>query len=125
MCMDDDQNRATLEEEVPLVCYMSPREVMHIRWIRAMQQRLPDVDFEDLTLAQRANSFSELRQFAPEFSQCAYQSMLGTERIIGAYTTQRIRGLRPVKRNFKVTEKQREAMIILIQDLHKAKDYKD
>ena len=57
------------------------------------------------------------RQFAPEYSQAAYETMLSQEYAIGSYITTHGQTL-------SITAAQRKRMVILIEDLHRHKGYK-
>ena len=57
------------------------------------------------------------RQFAPEFSQAAYETMLNQEYAIGPYISTHGSSL-------SITTSQRKRMVILIEDLHRHKGYK-
>ena len=93
---------------------LKPNEVMQVRWLHEIQAAVPAIDFDDLNIT---DDFAKARQFAPEFSQKAYMSMLKKDIVIGNYTSK--------KGQFEINASQREQMIILIQNLHKAKEYKE
>ena len=61
-----------------------------------------------------ADRFSR-RQFAPEFSQHAYQTMLAEEKAVGCYLS---------SPSLKLKTGQRKGMVILIEDLQKSRRYK-
>lgn len=60
-----------------------PSEIMQVRWLSAIQQEVPAIDFEDLNICE--NNDVKARQFAPEFSQKAYETMLRSDIVIGDY----------------------------------------
>jgi len=64
---------------------------------------VPAIDFDDLNIT---DELAKARQFAPEFSQKAYMTMLSKDIIIGNYTSK--------KGQFELTAAQREQMVNLI-----------
>ena len=60
---------------------------MYKRWIRALEQSIPAIDMLDASPAGAGYDNYVKRQFAPEFSQAAYETMLNQEYAIGAYIT--------------------------------------
>ena len=57
---------------------------MKQRWHVKMKNRIPAIDFIDLA-AEHDHLYPHKRQFAPEFSQQAYQTMLHAEFALGDY----------------------------------------
>lgn len=56
---------------------------MNVRWLQAIQPTLPSIDFDDLNIYDSPEV--KPRQFAPEFSQQAYEGMLAKDIVIGDY----------------------------------------
>ena len=81
------------------------------RWKKIIEKSLPAIDLIDL--AQEHNIFcSEKRQFAPEYSQSAYLTMLSKELAIGDYIDF------AEECQMRVTDQARRYMITLIEDLN-------
>ena len=90
---------------------------MYRRWEKALCEMIPAVDMIDAAPAGPGKDSYVKRQFAPEFSQAAYETMLSQEYAIGSYITTHGQTL-------SITAAQRKRMVILIEDLHRHKGYK-
>ena len=64
--------------------FEDPTEEMNKRWVRLIQRKVPTIDLVDVS-AEVYPFNSHKRQFAPEYSHCAYLSMLRDEYQIGDY----------------------------------------
>ena len=63
-------------------------EKMYKRWVKALEQSIPAIDMLDAApCAAGAGEDYVKRQFAAEYSQAAYETMLNQEYAIGAYIT--------------------------------------
>lgn len=90
---------------------------MYRRWEKALCEMIPAVDMIDAAPTGPGKDSYVKRQFAPEFSQAAYETMLSQEYAIGSYITTHGQTL-------SITAAQRKRMVILIEDLHRHKGYK-
>ena len=81
---------------------------MQSRHLEQCELFLPAVDIED---------FNQNRQFAPEYSQKAYVSMLNSEYIIGNY-------LDSTESKLDITAKQRRLMVLIMEKLNEMQNYK-
>ena len=90
---------------------------MYKRWSKALSEVIPAVDMVDASPSKANNDSYTKRQFAPEFSQAAYETMLSQEYAIGAY-------INTHGQTLSITSAQRKRMVILIEDLHRHKGYK-
>jgi len=89
---------------------------MNRRWLKAITRYVPTVDLIDLS--NETFPFNAVkRQFAPEYSQQAYTSMLQQEFSVGDYITNPICSL-------DVTVFARQQMVRLIEELCYMKAYK-
>ena len=78
---------------------------------------LPAIDLLDIS--QEGNPYlAQKRQFAPEFSQSSYQTMLQEEYAIGDYINLKNSAI-------KVTEEARHHMVTLLEELNRLKAYKE
>jgi len=78
------------------------------RWLKIIQKRIPTIDFIDIS-----HSMSEhgrIQQFAPLYSQKAYESLQEHEIAVGDYVTEFPQ---------LVNHEERHQVILLIEDLHK------
>lgn len=91
------------------------------RWNQITRVCIPPIDLVDLQAEQRSSSLK--RQFAPEFSQSSYLTMMGTEFAIGDYITNGATSGH--KQGEFITQAQRRHMTILLESLHKEKKYKE
>ena len=73
-------NQKTLEA----LSYLDPSDEMHKRWLKLLQKRVPTIDLVDLS-AEIEPFNSHKRQFAPEYSHCAYKSLIKEEQSVGNY----------------------------------------
>ena len=96
--------------------YLDPTEEMNKRWLKLLQKKVPTIDLVDIS-AEALPFNSHKRQFAPEYSQSTYLSMLRQEYAIGDY-------LQNPKCTLKVTNYERQQMVMLIEDLTLLKKYK-
>jgi hypothetical protein len=114
--MATSQNSAlqVIENEEPLGSAM---EEMTRRWQQSVEKQLPAIDLLDISA--EGNPYNERkRQFAPEFSQSSYLSMLETEYAIGDYINLK-------NTTIKVTEEARHHMVTLLEELNRLKAYKE
>ena len=81
---------------------------MQSRHLEQCELFLPACDFEDI---------NQNRQFAPEYSQQAYLSMLNSEYIIGNY-------LDSTENKLDITAKQRKLMVMIMEKLNDMQNYK-
>ena len=88
---------------------------MEKRWTAYLEKNIPEIDMEDVTTLLADPQAG--RQFAPEFSQTSYMSMLHNDFAIGDY-------LSNVDSNQSFNYSERERLISIIQDLNKKKEYK-
>ena len=93
---------------------MPPKEVMFLRWRALLEKTLPAIDLIDIT-AEKHFSYAWKRQFAPEFSQDAYMTMLNSEFIIGDYVS---------NSESAITQETRRHMVTLLEALNQEKEYK-
>ena len=91
-----------------------PTEEMMRRANTMFRASLPVADLRDW-IAQVENN--EKRQFAPEYSQEAFQTMVSKDRVIGDYTGRAT--------PFVVSDVQRRHIITLLESLRREKDYKE
>ena len=97
--------------------YEVPMEEMTRRWQMQIERMLPAIDLQDIS--QEGNPYNEqLRQFAPEYSQSSYETMLKEEFAIGDY-------IRLKNSTIKVTEEARHHMVTLLEELNRLKAYKE
>ena len=88
------------------------------RWTTKLSQDLPSLDITDILADSIKSSFIKRRQFAAEYSQSCYLTMLREEQAIGSYIN--IEGLSsPI-----INEENRKFTVQLIQALHQVKNYK-
>ena len=90
-----------------------PSEEMYKRYQQTLRSHVPSID-----LIGTGSGNVQNRQFAPEYSQCAYDTMIKKEFAIGNYTVE-------FGTPMKITAQQRRYMIAIIEELHRAKGYKD
>ena len=64
--------------------YENPSDEMVRRWKSIIERSLPAIDLIDLA-AEHNYFYSQKRQFAPEYSQAAYLTILRSELAIGDY----------------------------------------
>jgi len=84
-----------------------------------ISQSVPDIDLEDLDAEQAKLSLeSQKRQFAPEYSQSAYDSMLMNEFAIGDYISLK-------DSSVNLNDSTRRHMVTLLEALNLEKDYKE
>lgn len=100
-----------------LVTYESPTDEMNRRWKQIIEKVLPAIDIIDLS-AEHDYYYSKKRQFAPEYSQSSYLTMLSKEFSIGDYV-----GFAACR--LEVQEEARRHMITLLEDLNNVKQYKE
>ena len=100
-----------------VVMYDVPADEMVRRWKVLIEKNLPAIDLIDLA-AEHNYFYSSKRQFAPEYSQTSYLTMLQNEFAIGDFIDWPDRQLR-------VSEQARRHMITLIEDLNRLKNYKE
>ena len=87
------------------------------RWKQIVEKTLPAIDLIDLS--NEKDPYGGMKvQFAPEFSQSAYRTMLRQEFAIGDY-------IRFNQTQNGVSELARKHMITLMEDLNRMKEYKD
>ena len=67
-----------------LMQFENPTDEMTRRWKQIIEKALPAIDLIDLA-AENNFFYSSKRQFAPEYSQTAYLTMLQSEFAIGDY----------------------------------------
>ena len=97
--------------------FKKPMKEMLRRWKQIIEKNLPAIDLIDL--AAEHNTFNaEKRQFAPEYSQQAYQCMLRSELAIGDYIDFYDKVMR-------VSDQSRRHMVTLLEDLNRRKGYKE
>lgn len=83
------------------------------RWQQQIEQMLPAIDLYDIS--QEGNPYqAHKRQFAPEYSQSSYQTMLQDEYAIGDYINLK-------NSTIKVTEEARHHMVTLLEELNRLK----
>ena len=90
-----------------------PSEEMYKRWQQTIKAHVPSID-----LIGTDSGNVQKRQFAPEYSQSAYDTMIHNEFAIGNYTCEN-------GQHMTITAQQRRLMIAIIEDLHRAKGYKE
>ena len=98
-------NKAHNVKASPFKSTFNPQEIMNVRWLQAIQNEIPSMDFEDLNIS--GNPDVAPRQFSPEFSQHAYTAMLSKEIVIGDYIGQRMNRT-GFENKFNLTTAQRE-----------------
>lgn len=86
----------------------TPSEIMEQRTLDVVERQLPVLDQLDIGVK---------RQFAPEYSQSAYQTMIKEEYPIGNYTGQKYAKMQ-------VSHRERRQIVDLIEKLHKLQQYK-
>ena len=61
----------------------TPEEIMRLRWLRILNHTIPEIDLDDIqaVLANPQHS----RQFAAEYSQSSYKTMLAEDYAVGDY----------------------------------------
>ena len=64
--------------------FENPKDEMVRRWKEIIEKTLPAIDLIDLA-AEHDYFYSQKRQFAPEYSQSSYLSMIANEYAIGDY----------------------------------------
>lgn len=89
---------------------------MSRRWYMQVDADLPAVDRFDLSMEGNLTNPCK-RQFAAEYSQKSYESLIEKECIIGDYVNIK-------KSRFKVSEDARSHMVTLIDELTRLKEYK-
>ena len=62
-----------------------PSDEMVKRWLKNISMRVPTIDLVDIA-AESGSNKTQKRQFAPQYSQDAYMTMLVEEEAIGDYT---------------------------------------
>jgi transcription initiation factor TFIIIB Brf1 subunit/transcription initiation factor TFIIB len=90
--------------------------MMH-RWRLEIERSIPAIDLIDLA-AEHGVYYSQKRQFAPEYSQQCYLTMLEREFAIGDFIDWQEGELR-------VSNQARRHMVTLIEDLNRLKNYKE
>jgi len=90
---------------------------MYKRWQKALSETIPAIDMQDASPCGPGMDNYVKRQFAPEYSQAAYETMLSQEYAIGSY-------IGTHGQTLGITAAQRKRMVILIEDLHRHKGYK-
>ena len=70
--------------DTPMNSFENPMDEMVRRWKQIIEKSLPAIDLIDLA-AEHDYFYSNKRQFAPEYSQSAYLTMLANEYAIGDY----------------------------------------
>lgn len=103
-----------IKQNTPYEC---PTDEMVRRWKQEIEKSLPAIDLIDLA-AENNYFYASKRQFAPEYSQSSYLSMLEKEFAIGDYLDWQ-EGL------MRVSDQARRHMITLIEDLNRLKKYKE
>lgn len=89
---------------------------MRHRWlIKLSELNIPAEDVKE----QLKDKKSKFASFWPEFSQHSYQDAFKRQRLVGDYTHE----TRKTKYGLHITAKQREGVVALICDLHKARGY--
>ena len=86
------------------------------RWLDSLQDKIPSVDVKDVKTCLK--NPQNCRQFAAEYSQTSYCTMLGgqnDDKAIGDYVA---------KHADRFSYQERERLMSIIQDLHKKKEYK-
>ena len=86
------------------------------RWLDSLQDQIPSVDVKDVKTCLK--NPQNCRQFAAEYSQTSYCTMLGSQnddKAIGDYVA---------KYADRFSYQERERLMSIIQDLHKKKEYK-
>ena len=66
--------------------YANPTKEMSERWIKILKKNVPTVDIIDIAL-EVATEKSSKKQFEPEYSYDAYNTMLREESAVGDYTS--------------------------------------
>ena len=108
----------SLRKDTPPKLNLSrPSEQMYKRWQKALSEAIPAIDMQDASPCGPGMDNYTKRQFAPEYSQAAYETMLSQEYAIGSYISTHGQTL-------SITAAQRKRMVILIEDLHRHKGYK-
>jgi len=92
---------------------------MKQRWAQALvDAHVPDVDIID-SMNSLKKSKKQMKQFGAEFSQCSYTASFNKQECFQNYTKDNISGAKT-----KVSVLQREGVVALIAELHKAKKYR-
>lgn len=87
------------------------------RWLSSLQGQIPDIDLRDVKTT--LENPKVCRQFAAEFSDSSYRTMLGSaqdDQAIGDYVAKH--------GGNRFSYQERERLMSIIQDLHKKKEYK-
>ena len=91
----------------------NPTDEMVKRWLRKIQKEIPNIDLVDMS-AEYTLLKSQKRQFAPQYAQISYNTMLQQEEAIGDYTAE-------LSSPLNVSSNKRQQMVILIEHLHAVK----
>ena len=100
-----------------VMTYENPTDEMNRRWKLIIEKVLPAIDIIDLS-TEHDYFYPKKRQFAPEYSQSSYLTMLSSEFAIGDYISF-------AEDKLQVKEQARRHMITLLEDLNKSKQYKE
>ena len=95
---------------------VNPTKEMRSRWLKIIEERLPAVDLIDIQAEVFPLNGSK-RQFAPEYSQSSYLTMLQQESAIGDYFYN-------PNSSLKISHFARLSTVLLIQELINYKRYK-
>ena len=92
--------------------FQDPMDEMERRWERKVESALPALDLHDLTAQRNPRNLN--RQFAPEFSQASYETLLRQDYAIGDYINLQASPLG-------TTEETRQHMVTLLIELNRLK----
>ena len=109
--------RTTALQVIENLEFVNPMEEMMRRWQQKVEGTLPTIDIIDISAEGNPHQESK-RQFAPEYSQSSYMTMLQEEYAIGDYINLK-------NSTVKVTEEARHHMVTLLEELNRLKSYKE
>ena len=115
--IENTPTSANQSEQTRNIPSETPSETMMRRWKAIVEKTLPAIDLIDLS--NEKDPYGGVKvQFAPEYSQTAYNAMIRSEVAIGDYI-----GFNSGEHG--VSELARKHMITLMEDLNRMKDYKE
>ena len=110
-------SHTTALQVIENLAFENPMDEMMRRWQQQVESTLPTIDIIDLSAEGNPKGETK-RQFAPEYSQSSYMTMLQEEYAIGDYINLK-------NSSIKVTEDARHHMVTLLEELNRLKNYKE